>query len=374
MFKIPCPATLCVVLAASVWAQGPEAAQRPALRVGMAAPELHVLQWLKGEPVAKLEQGHVYVVECWATWCGPCKQSIPHLTDLAKKYADKVTVIGVSVWERPQKKTNEAILATVKPFVEKMGDQMGYRVAVDDVNRTMANAWLRAAGKDTIPNAFIVGKDRRIAWLGHPLEMDPVLEAVVAGTFDVDAEARRLDKAWQEEQELKRLTAPMVAAYKAKDDKAMVQAVDQVLAARPDTEGELMPVKFEALARTDETAAFAYLKACVDKGLFKAHPVCAYEAATVVNRMGDSLKKPDQPLLVQVLEQAISAGGDYGPLVLATYAQVLANDGRMDQAIQAQQKAIQTAQPLVGKRVSQTWVDTQKKTLAEYEAKKSQKP
>ena len=66
--------------------------------------------------------GKNYVVEFWATWCGPCKASIPHLTELQKKNPS-VTFIGVSVWEPDQDK--------VKPFVEEMGDKMAYRVAID---------------------------------------------------------------------------------------------------------------------------------------------------------------------------------------------------------------------------------------------------
>jgi thiol-disulfide isomerase/thioredoxin len=375
MMKTYYSIALCLILAISTWAQEPEAVQRPALRVGMAAPELRVLKWIKGKPVTRFEAGRVYVVEGWATWCGPCKASIPHLTDLAKKHADKVTVIGVSVSERPKEKTNKAILAMVRPFVEEMGDKMNYHVAVDDIKQTMANAWLRAAGINTIPNAFIVGKDSRIAWLGHPMEMDKVLDAVLAGTFDVAAEALRQDKAWQEEQELKKLTAPIGAAFEAKDYKALLEAIDKALAAKPDMEGVLMHAKFNALTRSDETAAWAYLKVCLDRGTFKTRPITAYNSALIVIQNGD-LKTPDYPLLAQVLEQAMTADGDHGlHLLLVVYAQVLAKDGKLDQAIKAQQKAIATAEPLVGtKGVTQAWLDTQKKAMAEYQAQKQQKP
>jgi thiol-disulfide isomerase/thioredoxin len=67
-----------------------------------------------------------YVVEFWATWCGPCRVSIPHLTELQKKFKTQgVTFIGVS--DETEDK--------VKPFVDKMGDKMDYTVAVDDERR-----------------------------------------------------------------------------------------------------------------------------------------------------------------------------------------------------------------------------------------------
>ena len=146
------------------------------LSVGDPAPKLAVKSFVKGEPVSEFEPGKNYVVEFWATWCGPCRTSIPHLTELQKKNAD-VTFIGVSVWERDQ--------AKVKPFVDEMGDKMAYRVAVDAVGEkengsegAMAKTWMTAAGQDGIPTAFIINKEGKIAWIGHPMSMDKPLEKI----------------------------------------------------------------------------------------------------------------------------------------------------------------------------------------------------
>ena len=48
-----------------------------ALKVGDNAPAITIADWVKGEPITGLEKGRVYVVEFWATWCGPCRVSIP---------------------------------------------------------------------------------------------------------------------------------------------------------------------------------------------------------------------------------------------------------------------------------------------------------
>src|SRR3954465_3678232 len=70
------------------------------LKPGDTAPPLAVSKWVKGEPVKKMEKGKVYVLECWATWCGPCVAAIPHVTELQKKFKDKdLIVIGMNVWE-----------------------------------------------------------------------------------------------------------------------------------------------------------------------------------------------------------------------------------------------------------------------------------
>src|SRR5687768_5335620 len=105
-------------------------AQEATLKVGDKAPKITVENWVKGKEIKQFEKGKVYVVEFWATWCGPCIKGIPHLTELQKEYKDKnVTVIGVAASENGG--NAESKLNTVKNFVQKQGDKMEYTVAFD---------------------------------------------------------------------------------------------------------------------------------------------------------------------------------------------------------------------------------------------------
>ncbi|MFP4501861.1 MAG: redoxin family protein [Candidatus Hydrogenedentota bacterium] len=174
------------VLALAALLLAPAAA--PALEIGDPAPALAIDTWTKGEAV-KLkelaEKDKVTVVEFWATWCPPCRTSIPHLTELQKKYKDKAVFIGVSAEDAD----------TVKPFVEKMGEKMTYHVAVDKDDKT-TKAYMEPFNVSGIPHAFLVDKEGRLVYHNHPMEpaFEEALAAAVEGEFDLDAAQKRMNE------------------------------------------------------------------------------------------------------------------------------------------------------------------------------------
>src|SRR5258706_12904236 len=118
-----------------------------AAKWGDAAAPLHIKEWIKGDAVdVTAGRGKtVYVIEFWATWCGPCRHSIPHLKELQGKFKNKGgVVIGISD-EEPD---------TVKSFVKKLGAKMEYTIAIDDDKKTAAD-YVEAYGQGGIPAAFI---------------------------------------------------------------------------------------------------------------------------------------------------------------------------------------------------------------------------
>jgi thiol-disulfide isomerase/thioredoxin len=169
---------LCAVLLVGVFLAAPVSAED--LWIGDPAPPLEITKWIGGEAVdlAAAKEKTVVVLDFWATWCGPCIASMPHVTELQKKYADNVVVIGVT---RPDDNNS---LETVEKFVGDNQQTMGYRTAFDGDEKAW-NAYMKAAGQNGIPTVFIIDKTSTVAWIGHPMNMDKPLADVIAGTHDI---------------------------------------------------------------------------------------------------------------------------------------------------------------------------------------------
>lgn len=163
----------------------------PELILGDKAPELKYGVWLKGSPIKEYKKGHLYLFEFWATWCGPCIISMPHLSELAKKHEKDLTVVAVNIWEDKSGKTPyEALLPRVKKFVKGMGDKMAFNVTTDTKDGYMGNKWMKAAGQEGIPTSIMV-KDGVIQWIGHPVKLDSIFNLVMHGNYNL-AEERKV--------------------------------------------------------------------------------------------------------------------------------------------------------------------------------------
>jgi thiol-disulfide isomerase/thioredoxin len=318
----------------------------PTLGIGDEAPRLEVSRWVKGDPVKEIEKGKIYVVEFWATWCGPCRQTIPHLTELQEQYKD-VIFIGQDVFEEDE--------SGVVPFVNTMGDRMKYRVAMDDKSKidegAMAAKWMKASGQDGIPTAFIINKDSRIAWVGHPMQMEAPLKAVVAGTHDMEkakaaaAVQKKLNKALQ-----------------TRDLDAALKLTDELVAADPAQGDTIEMLRFQILSAKRDYATAA--KKAAEIGDKMKDDVDALNQVAWMIAADPNNPSPDLDLAMKLATRANEKSEGKNAGVLDTLAAVYAKKGDNAKAVELQTKAVELALEPQEKAQLQQALDNYKKAAA----------
>jgi thiol-disulfide isomerase/thioredoxin len=132
--------------------------------VGKEMPKMSHLKFVENEP--KTLDETPMIVEFWATWCPPCRTSIPHLNEIHEKFKDKgLVVIGVTDETRSK----------IRKFMEEV--PMHYAVARDSKNKLA-----KEFGVKGIPHALVVDKSGKIVWEGHPKSLkDKDIEPVLSG-------------------------------------------------------------------------------------------------------------------------------------------------------------------------------------------------
>ncbi len=144
-------ATICVAVGAgtgcsgggfSPAAGGGEEGDHPL--IGAKAPDFDLKAQYGGSRASLAsEAGKVVIVDFWATWCDPCKESFPHYQAMLDRHGGQLAVIGVSVDEDPS-------------GVAQFGQQTGVKfpLAWDD-----GQSVSRQYSPSTMPTSFVIDKN-----------------------------------------------------------------------------------------------------------------------------------------------------------------------------------------------------------------------
>jgi len=93
------------------------------------------------------QRGHVVLVNFWASWCGPCKQEMPHLNRLYEKYrASGFVLLGVNIDEDPRQAAASA---------QRMG--LKFPVLLDGDKRVSRQYEL-----SSMPSTVLIDRDGRV--------------------------------------------------------------------------------------------------------------------------------------------------------------------------------------------------------------------
>jgi thiol-disulfide isomerase/thioredoxin len=330
------------------------------LTIGSPAPTLKVDTWVKGDPVSGIEKGKVYVIEFWGTTCVPCIKCMPHLSDLQRQHK---AVIFACLSGEPEQ--------TIRAFVAKNDNNMGFRVGVDGKGR-MWKSWMEAAGLEGTPTAFIVDAAGKIAWIGNPPEMDEPLRQIVEGKYDpqlaiislrfrqarteaFNKEDERLDRGNRLAEQVEKLILEKKAAK-------AVALVDRAIQQEPGERVWYGQMKLQALVADPkladkaleygiELAAVAAARANHD---MPTHQVLLHIASLLASPTSDA--PPDSrccDLAVEVVkcaqevarqEKKLSAQSEveWGIHTDSILAQVYAGKGEFDRAVTHAERALQS--------------------------------
>ncbi|SMC48591.1 redoxin family protein [Pedobacter africanus] len=300
------------------------------LKVGDQAPALVAEKWIKGNPVKEFEKGRVYVMEFWATWCGPCRASMPHLSEIARKYKKDADVISFNVKELIAAKNKDGdYISKVERFVKRLGDGMDYAVAADVRENVMWDTWLAASGMYGIPAAYIIDKDGRIAWIGHPASLEDPLEMVIAGTYNEEGKAQLAEKVKANKEKVKGMNEALKTAEEAKDYKKAANIVDQLMAASPGS-GYLAAKKYKYLEQSDVKKAHAYALEAL-----KTYENDPLTLQSISGQIGTDYK-----LALKLMQKAAAKCDSEDPYAVANLAKAYYKAGELTKAIETQQRVI----------------------------------
>jgi len=122
-------------------------------------------------------QGKVVLIDFWATWCGPCREALPHVREIARKFAGQpLTVLSVSLDSDEQK---------WKDFVAK--NEMTWPQCID---HGFTGPVAKSFGVEAIPHTFTI-------------DADGILQDEHIGDASIEGKLKKLIKRAQEKQAAK---------------------------------------------------------------------------------------------------------------------------------------------------------------------------
>ncbi len=131
--------------------------------IGKKAPALHVEKWLSQVPNT---EGKYILLDFWATWCKPCRKSIPEMNEYYAKYGKDLVVIGISDEQE----------STINEFSKDI--PIDYFSAIDSSKQLYDYYQV-----SSIPHVVLIDPEGKIRWKGFPDRSQDALDEQVLQAF-----------------------------------------------------------------------------------------------------------------------------------------------------------------------------------------------
>jgi len=349
-------ALICSVVASLTLLLHPAFADEgPSLKVGSKAPAIDIEHWVSDrngdfKHVTEFEPGKVYVIEFWATWCGPCIASMPHLSELQDEYADKGVQI-ISITDESLEKVKKFLERNVRGDKDKTYAELTSNYCLTaDPDKSVKKSYFRAAGRTGIPCAFIVGKTGVIEWIGHPMAMEKPLAQVVNDEWDREAYLKTMEV----KEKLKRKMEEAGKKFQNDDPEGALAIIEELLANKDyaSEEKKLKVVKSQILILGigGERGAAAAKEFCKENGDDPRMVMRRAIGVLTKFRQGNDV----DPAIVAVASDAVKSLTESDPEnspARSILARLLEKQGDLEGAIKVQEQLIENADPRMKKQL-----------------------
>jgi thiol-disulfide isomerase/thioredoxin len=164
----------------------------PRLAIGAKAPDF-TGQDLANKPVKLSDYaGKIVVLDFWATWCGPCKASLPHTQEVALKYKDQDVVVLANC-------TSDARRAFESWLQQNQGDYPDLVFTHDPAEKKPERASRSLYGVEGIPQQFVIGKDGKVVAIVDGYMAGEVLLEAALAKAGVKVDAATLQQAAEDQ-------------------------------------------------------------------------------------------------------------------------------------------------------------------------------
>ena len=151
------------------------------------APEISVKEWIRGEPATlRSLRGSVVLLEFWATWCKPCQEMFPKLTELHEEYCERgLEVIALTRHYFAYRGTADSIgeeLELMRKVVRE--HELDFRVGVSETEQTQ-----ELYGATGMPMLCLIDREGMVRYAHFGGGEDPKFKEILRQCLDGDLTA-----------------------------------------------------------------------------------------------------------------------------------------------------------------------------------------